>query len=261
MFTVVIPTYRRPNLVLDALDSVLGQSFQPKEIIVVESPSELMISSDLLAERVQLDTLANRRSSGAARNYGASKASQDYIAFLDDDDVWDPFFLENVARTIISEREAGVEPDLVFGHLFTDAGVSARSRHFPSLRSVFWVNPGITGSNIVTRRQSFSQLGGFDEGIAPSEDRDYVAKALLRGQKLVFAEKAHSTIRTVSDSRISTKFVKSNLRFIRRYWKSVNGLEKALMITLMAYKLAQIPKKRISSWLSFFSKKLFKRAR
>lgn len=249
MFSVVIPTYRRPHLVLEALASVLGQSLPPKEIIVVQSPSEMMIESDILSEGVQLDTLANRCSSGAARNHGASKASQDYIAFLDDDDLWHPLFLENMARTIISEREAGVEPDLVFGHLLTDGGLSARSRHFPSPRAVFWVNPGITGSNIVTRRQSFFQLGGFDEGIAPSEDRDYVARALLHGQKLVFAEQAHATIRSVSDSRISTKFVKSNLRFIRRYWKRVNGFEKALMIILMAYKLAQIPKKRISAWL------------
>ena len=250
LFSVIIPTFRRPLLVMEALESVRGQTLRPQEIILVESPSAFMILPTTLGSDVNLVRSSISLSSGAARNLGAARASGEYLCFLDDDDLWDSRYLESVSSAIEAESSDNFFPDLVYGNLYTDRGVSARSPRFSKLRSVFWVNPGITGSNIVVKREFFAQLGGFDESISPSEDRDFIARTLIAEGKIVFAEDALATIRSVSGQRISTKFVRSNLLFVQRYWTAVSASEKALMVLLMLYKIAKIPKNRILRWVS-----------
>lgn len=101
--SVVIPTHNRRVQLLRALDSVLRQSVQPREIIVVDDAStdgtqELDLSA--LDSRIKLVRHEQNRGGAVARNTGIAHASGDWIAFLDSDDTWLPDKLRFQCETI-----------------------------------------------------------------------------------------------------------------------------------------------------------------
>ena len=97
LVSVVIPTLRRPALLIRAIRSVLAQTYPRFEIVVV-------VDGPDLATKEALDTIVDARlrplqspqrlGAAMARNLGVSQATGDWIAFLDDDDEWLPKKLE-----------------------------------------------------------------------------------------------------------------------------------------------------------------------
>ena len=97
LITIVIPTQQRPQLVLRALKSVLGQTHQNIEVIVVvDGPDSATIAALRSVNSPRLRVIVNPRSltAAGARNIGAANARGAWIAFLDDDDEWLPHKLE-----------------------------------------------------------------------------------------------------------------------------------------------------------------------
>jgi glycosyltransferase involved in cell wall biosynthesis len=97
LVSVVIPTLDRPELLLRAIDSVLKQTHQEIEIIVVvDRPNQDIASAVQSVNDPRLQLIENPYSltAAGARNAGADHAKGDWIAFLDDDDEWLPNKLE-----------------------------------------------------------------------------------------------------------------------------------------------------------------------
>ncbi|HWA47596.1 MAG TPA: glycosyltransferase family A protein [Dongiaceae bacterium] len=108
-FTVLIPLYNKRPHIERALNSVFAQTLPPQEILIVDDGSsdggyELVRS--LQDSRIKLHRRDRPGPGGyAARNFGIERAAEDWIAFLDADDEWQPHHLETVARTIaMAER-------------------------------------------------------------------------------------------------------------------------------------------------------------
>ncbi len=97
LFSVVIPTYSRQELLNEALASVLNQTFDDLEVVVVDdaSPDPALVPVDT---RVRLIRQPENRGKSAALNVGLAAAKGEYVAFLDDDDTWTPTRLANAAR-------------------------------------------------------------------------------------------------------------------------------------------------------------------
>jgi len=99
--SVVLTTYNRPKLLIRALESVRVQTFQPKEIILVDDSSDKN-ATDFMKKRLSDDIiyLRHKRNLGlaAARNTGLRHAKGDFIAYLDDDDIWMPTRLESQVK-------------------------------------------------------------------------------------------------------------------------------------------------------------------
>lgn len=91
--SVVIPTYRHRDFVAQTIDSVLAQSFDDYEVIVVNDGSpddtEQVLHSLVEAGRIQYFRQRNQ-GQAAARNRGLAEARGKFVAFLDDDDLWPP---------------------------------------------------------------------------------------------------------------------------------------------------------------------------
>ena len=95
--TVVIPTYRRPHLVVQAIGSVLSQTMSDLEILVVDDCSQDQTRTVVEAisdPRVRYFMHETNKGLPAVRNTGIRLARGRYIAFLDDDDLWHPKKLE-----------------------------------------------------------------------------------------------------------------------------------------------------------------------
>jgi len=93
LFSVIIPTYGRSRWLAEALESVLAQSVQDFEVIVVDdaSPEPAQVADD---PRVRLVRREENGGPAAARNTGVSSARGRYVTFLDDDDLYEPDRLE-----------------------------------------------------------------------------------------------------------------------------------------------------------------------
>ncbi|MCA1786137.1 MAG: glycosyltransferase, partial [Desulfobacteraceae bacterium] len=89
--SVIIPTFNRAWVLAKAIDSVLAQTFVPKEIIVVDDGSTDETGQLLAAygDRIRVFTQPNKGVS-AARNLGIRHSCGEYIALLDSDDLWEP---------------------------------------------------------------------------------------------------------------------------------------------------------------------------
>ncbi len=99
--SAVIPTYNRGHLITRPIESILHQTFRPKEIIVVDdgSTDDTQKHVEAFGERVTY-IRQNNAGASAARNRGLNETTAEWVAFLDSDDVWVDTHLERIAQAI-----------------------------------------------------------------------------------------------------------------------------------------------------------------
>jgi glycosyltransferase involved in cell wall biosynthesis len=121
--SVIIATIRRPNLVLRSIRSVLNQTFDDYEIIVVvDGPDEATRSSLALVanSKLRVNALTENVGAARARNLGMSQARGRWIAFLDDDDEWLP---HKLATQVAAAKRLGGDR-MIIGARFIEKGVT-----------------------------------------------------------------------------------------------------------------------------------------
>lgn len=234
LITVIIPTADREQLLHRAVDSVLKQSVSPSKIIVVDNGvNEVNIQFD--DPRVVIVRTAPRIGPGRSRNIGARSSDTNYIAFLDDDDWWDSGYIENTIR-----KFEDTNVDVVVGKL-KRYGINGCLRDYklfpdsPDLqRKVFFSNPGFGGQNIAMKKEIFNEVGGFDERMPASVDRDLAARLIIAGKSIVCEPKAIAVLCDHAGGRVRMNQVKGNWMFICKHWRQMRLIERfrALKILL-----------------------------
>ena len=114
LVTAIVTTYDRPDHLESAVESVLAQTYDSVELVVVDDHSETPASAVL--EGFDLGSLSaarvvrheENRGANAARNTGIEAAAGEYVAFLDDDDRWLPKKLARQVHAIDGRADAGV---------------------------------------------------------------------------------------------------------------------------------------------------------
>lgn len=125
-FSVIMSTYNRTDKILEAVKSVLDQSYQDFELIIVNDGSTEDYSEfesyiqDL--DKVKYYYKENEERS-VARNYGIERATGNFIVFIDDDDIYYPNHLEVFVEAILDDELAGKQYFYrTLMHTKTDAG-------------------------------------------------------------------------------------------------------------------------------------------
>jgi glycosyltransferase involved in cell wall biosynthesis len=101
MISVIVPTYNRPAMLIEAINSILNQTYQDFEIIVVNDAGmdvERKIKSFNKNHNIKYLMHNENKGLAAARNTGIKEARGKYIAYLDDDDVYYPDHLETLVN-------------------------------------------------------------------------------------------------------------------------------------------------------------------
>ena len=232
--SVIIPTADREQLLHRAVDSVLKQSMSPSKIIVVDNGvNEINIQFD--DPRVVIVRTAPRIGPGRSRNIGVQSAGTKYIAFLDDDDWWDSGYIENTIR-----KFEDTDADVVVGQLKRNGkdGSMKDYKLFPDSpdlqRKVFFSNPGFGGQNIAMKKEVFIEVGGFDECMPASVDRDLAARLIVSGKSIACEPKAIAVLCDHAGGRVRMNQVKGNWMFICKHWREMRSTElfRALKILL-----------------------------
>jgi glycosyltransferase involved in cell wall biosynthesis len=183
VITVVIPTYNRCDFLKAAIDSVLSQTFQDFELIVVDDGSTDN-TIDLI--RSYGDSLVylkhDNQGPSAARNRGIEASRGDLVAFLDSDDRWHP---EKLHIQVEAMEE---EPRYLISHT---GEIWYRNEELLRQKKKHEKLPGyiferslsmcmVSMSTVIARRELFDLIGYFDERLPCCEDYDLWLRASLR---------------------------------------------------------------------------------
>lgn len=185
MISVVIPLYNKERSIRNTLNSILSQSFQKFEIIVVDDGStdgSTDVVREIEDDRIKLICKENGGVC-SARNRGIQEAKYDYIALLDADDGWDKDYLAEQVRLIHDFPEAvmwGINfAELYDGNLIRElpTGLPKGFRgivdgYFRKTLKNGRVSDLFCSSSVVIRKSVFETAGMFDERIKYSEDID-----------------------------------------------------------------------------------------
>jgi glycosyltransferase involved in cell wall biosynthesis len=202
---VIIPTYNRAHYLRAAVDSVLAQSYDDFELIVVDDGSTDHTASLLRASSDARLRLLQQAHGGisAALNGGLRAACGTYIARLDSDDVWLPDLLETLVAVLDARPDIGVAYGK--GQAIDASGkplphFNGMPLRFPadSLRSMLYDD---FTCNIATlaRRSCFSRAGWYDESLCANEDWDMWLR-VARYERFAFVDRVLAHYRWHADN-------------------------------------------------------------
>ncbi|MGB8214200.1 MAG: glycosyltransferase family 2 protein [Anaerolineales bacterium] len=180
--SVVIPLYNKEEYVYTAISSVLNQTVQPAEIVVVDDGSTDNSVNEVMKIKDARIHLKRQLNSGVsmARNRGVLEAQYDLVAFLDADDEWKPDFLFHIQRLYNNFPDCGAYATAY------EISEEDGSRGFPRLAEIPpapWIGiiPNLfklmqdglpfLPSSVAMPKTVFQHLKGFPEGIKQGEDK------------------------------------------------------------------------------------------
>jgi glycosyltransferase involved in cell wall biosynthesis len=227
--SVIIPTHNRASTLARALDSVLAQTLQPREIIVVDDGSE-DDTATLLARDYPACRHLHQPNQGvsSARNLGIAHVKGDWIALLDSDDAWLPEKLalqakaldENPGLRICHTEEIWIRNGIRVNPMrkHTKQG----GRIFQRCLPLCVISP----SSVLLHQSLFAEYGDFDTSLPACEDYDLWLR-LCAHEEVLFIEQP-----------LTVKYGGHADQLSRRHWGMdrfrVQALEKILQSTQLS---------------------------
>ncbi|WP_339136125.1 MAG: glycosyltransferase family A protein [Candidatus Electrothrix sp. GW3-4] len=215
LFSIIMPTYNRVNVINQTLDSVFAQSYRPIEIIIVDDGSTDETASLVDAWKLSHEeensllikyVYQNNAGPSAARNRGLAESSGEFIQFLDSDDLIPPERLEILAGIFQQD------PDVDFIHtgfdgfcadcgevIETHYGKPDQDQLEVALKGRLWPN---------TLRSAFKRslavaTGPWNEEMTCFEDYEYVVRAIGKAKKCVALREILASARRGGGMRVS----------------------------------------------------------
>ena len=244
--SIIIPTYNRLSFLKEAVESVLNQTYQDFELILVDDGSTDATKEFAAGLSNRLKYIYQENSgASAARNHGISESQGEYITFLDSDDLW----LENKLQVEIDFLKTNREAMVCYtDEIWIRKGmrVNPKNKHrkysgwiFEQCLPLCIVSP----SSVLMKREFFESVGYFDETLPACEDYDLWLRASLKlpfhfiPQKLIMKRGGHtdqlSTQWGLDRYRVQAllKLLKSGELDKRQYeWVVEKVIEKAAIL-------------------------------
>ncbi len=210
--SVVIPAYNGVSRFLEeAICSVFAQTYRDTELIVVDDAST--DETPQLVSRFPQVRYVRRPTNGGqatARNDGAKLATGEYLAFLDQDDLWEPTLVEEAVNILMPNPQAALvhcdgykvdQQNAVVGYY-------QAMEHSNSITQMLRGGHDVVTSGSLFRKACFDAVGGYDEGLALWEDVDlavrlYQRYAFIHHPKPLFRRRlfSHNVSHSISSER------------------------------------------------------------
>lgn len=228
--SVIIPTYNRAHSIGNSIQSVLYQTWQDFEIIIVDDGSTdntRQVVESFTDDRIRYICLEQNGGVSHARNIGIKMAEGEYIAFLDSDDEWMSEKLEKQMTVMLRESEMvgviycrmrGTKKDgtiLVIPELEKPVEELQGNIFFPLLEENVIGTPAM-----LVRKQCLEQTGGFDEKLKCLEDWELILR-IAEKWEIGFVDDILVEIH-FSDGGVSKNIkgdVETRCYMIAKYWK------------------------------------------
>lgn len=213
MVSIIIPTYNREKLIKRAIDSVLNQTYQDYEVIIIDDGSKdrtKEVIEEIGDNRIRYIGLEINQGVSHARNVGIQEARYEYIAFLDSDDEWMPNKLELQMRKM---TKASNEVGIVFCRMGGKLRNSEKRFLCPDESYKKEILEGnifhplllqnvIGTPTMLVRKKCLEEIGGFKETLQCLEDWELILRIAKRWQigfvdeRLVEVHKSDGSVST-----------------------------------------------------------------
>lgn len=217
MISIVIPLFNKSESVSGTIRSVLEQTYQDFEIILIDDGSTDN-SYQVVSELSMLDPRLNliQKSNGgvcSARNVGIETAKGEYVALLDADDIWDKNYLEEQMRMVADFPECymwGINyGETIDGVIIRDVPTGL-PKGFRGIVEDYFRIPGrisdlFCSSSVLIRKSVFEHVGMFDERIKYAEDSDMWFRIISRFP-VAFYDRYMVFYRFDAENRAQTKY-------------------------------------------------------
>jgi glycosyltransferase involved in cell wall biosynthesis len=181
LVSTIIPTYKRADMLPRAIDSVLNQTYQNIEIIVVDDndpntkfrkDTELLMSKYLCDSRIKYIKHSENRKGGAARNTGIKNSKGEVICFLDDDDWFAPLKIEKQLKCLIDNKSFH---GVYCGRFHNEAIIN--SKLLGDLSESILLSEFIPGTpTLMIYKKSLEEIGGFNEKYLRHQDSELLLR-------------------------------------------------------------------------------------
>lgn len=236
LVSIIIPTYKRPEKLPRAIQSVLNQTYDNLEIIVVDDNNpetearkntEIIMSQYMSNTKVRYIKHECNKNGSAARNTGVRNSTAKYVGFLDDDDEFLPNKIENQVDKLESLPS---EYALCYCRYYIDKPgskmfLSSENRegdlYFDALTRKLVIQ---AGSNLLIRKDAFDLIGGFDESFKRNQDKEIVTR-LLKKYKIAYCESPGLIAHTYLDHSFFDP-IEITAHYLAKFQKDIDELSE-----------------------------------
>ena len=177
--SVIVPVYNGAAYLNDTIATILRQTCAAHEIVIVDDGST--DGSRQIAEAYLPVVRYLRKENGgaaSARNLGIANATGDFLAFIDQDDLWHE---EKLARQMACfEAEPALDLCYTLVDLFWESGLAEEERAYEGHRRTRHV-PGYVMPTLLGRRAAFDRVGALDESLIFGDGSDWAMRAMDAG--------------------------------------------------------------------------------
>ncbi len=246
MFSVVIPYYKKRKYIERCIDSVLSQTFDDFEIILIDDGSNDDISTVVSKKYGNKVNLIQKENEGVsiARNIGIENASGNYVAFLDADDYWSRFYLEKAYEIVSQNDYVGIIGSHYSSNKKTiqDTNKTINYCKIANYFNIAIINTMFLTSATIVNIDFFRKNSGFNPHLKRGEDIDVWFRIAEWSDKLFY----------ISDTLVyySNEDVNQATKFVGKTEEALVGVINRLYRNL-------IKKNRNSDFSRFISKYVY----
>lgn len=203
LVSVIMPTYRRTDTLGRAIGSVLSQTYRNLELIIVNDNGgeecftprvhEIVSSFSSSDSRVRLLEPSIHKNGAFARNRGVESSSGSYLAFLDDDDWWEPEKIERQVEAFTSLSDDWGVVSCRVKRFRGDDLISVLPKHPDGhvYKDIMLIVSDFPTGTLLVRRDLFEQVGGFDEELIRHQDLQLLIELTFRKKLYQLNEPLH----------------------------------------------------------------------
>ncbi len=247
MISVIVPTYNYGKYLQQCIDSVIAQTIEEWECIVVDNGSTddtEKIVSNLMGsdDRIRYHKLAENNGPSHARNVGIGLAKGDFIQFLDADDLICQHKFENAMRFFNSHQDAAIvysdmryfqedSPNIFFYQMNTDGSddkpwMSYSQGRKAEMLPFFLLGNQMVISSPVIKKKDLEQVGMFDESFQFYEDWDFWLRFVLLNKRFICDKDEQSLtiirVHGTSHSKNPLKMLFGSARICLKYMEQID---------------------------------------
>jgi len=246
--SVIIPVYNSEKYLKETIQSVINQTIQNWELIIVDDGSS--DSSAEIAEKIKLQDkrirLIQKQNTGVSdsRNVGISNAKGKYISFLDSDDIWMPNNLKYKINLLESTYSDGVYSfcEIINEHS-EKTGIVKKGNEQVTLNDILlWKANYITiPSGLVFKTETIISSGGFNSQLSNNADQELLMRLLANNSKIILYEsvtwfyRLHSSnmssnIGVMEKDTLLTYSIASKKKYFKNYFFKTKCFAKMYLV-------------------------------
>ncbi|MGV0829516.1 glycosyltransferase family 2 protein [Empedobacter brevis] len=242
MVSVVIPLYNKENSILDTIHSVLNQTYDDFELLIINDGStdnSLSVVSNIQDPRIKIIDKPNGGVS-SARNVGILNSQNEYIAFLDGDDLWFETHLETLVNSIelLDKNDIGgigttfykSENKIFDEKKFIKNKPLIIDDYFEFMSSPI---PRFNSSTLMVKKSKIMETGLFDESLKYGEDVEFWYK-LFSKYTLIYLNTITTIYFVAAENRSAHYVMPLDKRFLKYNYLNKSKSEKKYLDKLVA---------------------------